>query len=139
MRIVNKNAYPNAYRQHITLSVECFLEGVPGAFNQIEDHMKWICQLPYVAAVAVAPPPPRDPALRLAIATLYLRYRAAREHLRSARSPEAARHAAMRADEAWNALQATIEATSNSVLTYPAGAGPTLLSRLQAAKARRSA
>jgi hypothetical protein len=52
MRVENKNSYGvTPFRKQVVLRVECILDGVPGAFNQIEDHMNWICGLPYVLAV----------------------------------------------------------------------------------------
>jgi hypothetical protein len=52
MKIENKAAYAaTPFRKGFTLKVNAILDGVPGAFNQPEDLMNWICQNPYVQSV----------------------------------------------------------------------------------------
>lgn len=49
--IENPKAYAIGHRKSIKLSVEVFLDGVPGAMHQVEDHIDWIFQLPYVRLI----------------------------------------------------------------------------------------
>ena len=56
MKIENTEGYgyfngrPSVKRTR-TLTVEIVLDDFEGAFYSPEDHMKWMCQLPYVKSV----------------------------------------------------------------------------------------
>lgn len=39
--------------KRVELKVTVILDCVPGAFHQVEDHMNWLCQLPYVQQIEV--------------------------------------------------------------------------------------
>ena len=46
---------PTVIHKRVSLEVTVILDLVPGAFHQVEDHMNWICNLPYVQDVKVMP------------------------------------------------------------------------------------
>jgi len=57
LTIVNEKSYAPVgqptFRKTFTLTVEAILDGVPGAFNQEEDLMRWINGNPYVRCVTL--------------------------------------------------------------------------------------
>lgn len=53
-KFTNETGYkPNPMRYTIKLEVEIILDGVPGAFNQVEDHIKHMFDNPYFVSVTV--------------------------------------------------------------------------------------
>lgn len=44
---------PSEIHKRVELKVTVILDCVPGAFHNVEDHMNWLCQLPYVQQIEV--------------------------------------------------------------------------------------
>lgn len=44
---------PSEFHKRVELKVTVILDNVPGAFHQIEDHVNWMWQLPYVQQVEI--------------------------------------------------------------------------------------
>lgn len=42
---------PTKIHKRVELKVTVILDAVPGAFHDVEDHMNWLCQLPYVESI----------------------------------------------------------------------------------------